>query len=55
MPSCTASCARRAVVIPLHAVAIAGLVGAHRGMSTLTAGVTVGFVTVAVVTPSLVV
>ena len=55
MPSWSASWARRSRVIAVQAVAIAGFVGAQRGMSTLTVLVTVGLVTVAVVTPSVVV
>ena len=55
MPSWRASCALRSLVIAAHARAIAGSVGAQRGMSTLAVLVTVGLVTVAVVTPSLVV
>ena len=55
MPSWRASCALRSLVIAAHARAIAGSVGAQRGMSTLAVLVTVGLVIVAVVTPSLVV
>ena len=51
MPSWRASWARKSAIIAARAVRIAGFVGAQTGMSTFTVLVTVGFVTVAVVTP----